>query len=337
MSVGICSFCDSALWITTPGVYGPITKSHIYCNKCGKAISLGNIMYHCNKYNCQYDLCAACINSYHSGGIKRLNCCQIQNLSKLMRFYNKSQDSDGIEDEFFHNIDISSILNDFLHVLNLCSKHDHNFEIIADYFGYCDAQKCNKLKRNHRNRNNTELNDKANTVRLQILDKIHCYFAHSFDIGYRLTVQERKCININHSKDDTLSLLNKEMMLTDIRQLFEPKSKQTQNGKKYIQFGLDNTQSYNFGIPFNYGHKYEYPLLPNATSVEAVYTSLKEELIQNKILKLTLVQFTNEYEKAMLHHASYHCKCNYYEISLDVILTLMIYCNYTELQYQFSK
>eukprot|EP01084_Bolivina_argentea_P228244 385543_1 len=49
-------------------------------------------------------------------------------------------------------------------------------------------------------------------------------------------------------------------------------------------------------------------------------------------------QYINEYQKAGLHYTSYYRKVNYTNMEKSTyLLVLMIYCNYTEFQYKFSK
>ncbi len=65
-------------------------------------------------------------------------------------------------------------------------------------------------------------------------------------------------------------------------------------------------------------------------------------MISNDIATMNVEQFNNEYKKSQIHFNSRHCKnmvsCNEkIVLTLQHVLVLMIYCNYTNLQNQFSK
>eukprot|EP01084_Bolivina_argentea_P175367 303698_1 len=143
--------------------------------------------------------------------------------------------------------------------------------------------------------------------------------------------------------------------------------------KKYNQLSslsltddnVNNAIVYNFGVTFDYCNEQtndcSTDVIPTKISyihsyhVHKKYSSLKEELTQNEISILLIEQFDAEYTKGLLHFSSYYCKANYLPlrdeseqmsvrygdddkyISIGEILSLIIYCNYTELQHKFSK
>eukprot|EP01083_Nonionella_stella_P118360 353315_1 len=74
----------------------------------------------------------------------------------------------------------------------------------------------------------------------------------------------------------------------------------------------------------------------------------------NRLSRLNIQQFDSEYKKALIHFNSQYCKqhvkpyyyenywheielCDDYTLSVEHILALMVYCNYTHLQCEFSK
>eukprot|EP01084_Bolivina_argentea_P234292 394439_1 len=107
------------------------------------------------------------------------------------------------------NYETVSLLNDFNHLLTI---HSSDFEDIynilikqSHHMKVCDISKCSIRQRNYRNRtmytkneellNNLYFNDGEsgiNVIKLQLMDRIHCYYFHTFDIGYKLP---RKQIN----------------------------------------------------------------------------------------------------------------------------------------------
>eukprot|EP01084_Bolivina_argentea_P102905 184347_1 len=102
-----------------------------------------------------------------------------------------------------------SVLNDFHHLL---SKHYDQFEDVYNLLkktcnnkNVCTLSKCIMFKRNYRDRacgqsKRKQLNamyfvtNELTIETQQILDKIHCFYIHSFDIGYKLTRKEKQYI-----------------------------------------------------------------------------------------------------------------------------------------------
>eukprot|EP01083_Nonionella_stella_P069624 185698_1 len=113
-----------------------------------------------------------------------------------------------------------TLVNDFHHLIQ---KHRANFEQIYDTLikanngKECDIKLCVPLRRNHRNRHRlcietVEINklyfNHDNVIEIslqQILDKIHCYYFHSFDIGYKHTRQDRHDIFARAQKHELKS------------------------------------------------------------------------------------------------------------------------------------
>eukprot|EP01084_Bolivina_argentea_P312007 540134_1 len=228
----------------------------------------------------------------------------------------------------------------------------------------------------------------SDRVRQQIMDRIHCYFYHSYDIGNRLKSQEKLTVNcINNESidpDESKDINNKSW--NGIQNILNNKRNKIKNvatlihnrmNIKYNPFsdllhvtdsnGSDNGKTsksnkmYNFGFKFDYGYRLEDGLTrkPNYThlredyvSVSPKYSSLKQELITNEISLISAEQFHNEHKKAQMYFRSHYCRKAFtsrkwldryqddpiqWVFSVEHILSLMIYCNYTELQCEFSK
>eukprot|EP01084_Bolivina_argentea_P011996 22478_1 len=259
-----------------------------------------------------------------------------------------------------HNLDLFDI-DDFLHLL---SNHDNNrneFEYIYNHLGgFCDIQTCQPFKRNFKNKNMKKSND----VNRQIVDKIHCFYRHSFDTGYKLSSTDvlsiqhsikqrsnnnytRQMLNYKHSKTINVPSLHQRMNIRYNQLNF--------NHDKKLKKDSDNQQLYSLGIKFEYGFDDEYQTYAFKDDVITVfpkYSSLKEELTNNDIATLSKEQFVSEYKKAQIYFGSKYCKQNYlprhlprtqfngykqWILSIEHLLSLLVYCNYTELQYLFSK
>eukprot|EP01084_Bolivina_argentea_P028829 53551_1 len=112
---------------------------------------------------------------------------------------------------------------------------------------------------------------------------------------------------------------------------------------------------YSLGHEFVYGYVGEQKGwgVERSQDFTAKYTCLKEELISNNIAQLTVHQFNSEYKKCNTHFLSVYCRRKFpkpktlaphqfgivpdFTLKLEYLLSLMIYCNYSSLQYEFSK
>eukprot|EP01084_Bolivina_argentea_P311637 539460_1 len=256
-------------------------------------------------------------------------------------------------------LDIGSTLNSFHHLL-LEHDSDEEFEEIYHILGECNLLKCNKFRRNYRERAK-EQKSKNETQAIEasyiddIVDKIHCYFQHGYDIGFRLDSNERKLIKtivVEEKYDDKQYLMNDQYMR--LFQILRSKQKKRQSAcielnkraNKYNQlFSNYNYKTYSFGYRFNYGSDETVDLTSNKTQTQRIsiiilpkYSSLKEEMISNDIATLTKEQFNNEYTKAQHHLTSKYCVETFGSaFSMKHLLSLMVYCNYYNFQYEFSK
>eukprot|EP01084_Bolivina_argentea_P091441 164611_1 len=207
--------------------------------------------------------------------------------------------------------EIVQIVNTFH---NLLHQHNNNeqLEYIAELLTDCDVAKCNSFERvNKRHqKGNTQHSGLNNDqiARMQIMDKIHCYIKH---------FQNHQHVSLNRWQK--------------YNQLF---LQSTDN------FWSNNEHIYCIGYEFKYGYDEEFIYnSSNCIDVSKKYSSLKTELTKNEISKISLSQFTTELKKATIYYASYYCRKTFDQrmFNLGHLLSLMVYCNYTELQYKFSK
>eukprot|EP01084_Bolivina_argentea_P234349 394541_1 len=307
-----------------------------------------------------------------------------------MKRYNQS--SNNLKP--LNNEDTDNIIDNFLHLIHSHDTHEE-IQFIANELGHCEVAYCSAFKRNYRNRQkqyNTSNNFETVEIVLgQILDKIHCYYNHFYDIGNKLSIKEiLKISQYIDKKTDQISTSNNSLdtyMINEaIIQIYQTlhNKKQTYKiinnnnlfdrlNKKYIlSTHNENKNQYSFGYTFQYGYDDEPIHVWNDTEkfIEATkngpsniptpgpfeimndkpifvlrkYLSLKEELISNAISRININQFNNEYTKSQIHFRSTYCKqqfgtivCEESHIKIQHILSLMVYCNYTQLQYLFSK
>eukprot|EP01084_Bolivina_argentea_P067285 122556_1 len=228
-------------------------------------------------------------------------------------------------------------INDFLHLLHHCNDDSSFFHINSEIKLDCDIKICNAFKRNYRDRTNHAIitalsQDTQDVVTQQILDKVHCYYIHTCHMGYRVS-------NGGHMNKIPLHSTNSR-------------------NSKYNSLCHDSTSEplYRFGQQFNYeGYvhsksKHYHPDYETESynssiiTINAKYSSLKQELLENEISILCKDQFNAEIIKASIYFESYYCRKHYrnFETStkrmtLQLVLALMIYCNFTELSNKFSK
>eukprot|EP01084_Bolivina_argentea_P213366 362390_1 len=96
------------------------------------------------------------------------------------------------EDETILNV--KQLLDDFLYILG---NHAKDFEYIYNELDCtCDVNKCIAFQRMHRDRSKPIDDEEIKySINQQIIDKIHCYFIHTLDIGYRLNSKEQAIVD----------------------------------------------------------------------------------------------------------------------------------------------
>eukprot|EP01084_Bolivina_argentea_P189771 326284_1 len=283
-------------------------------------------------------------------------CLCFQRLKYVMTQYNDKRSIN------LYIADISRIIDDFIHLM-----HEHNdaisFEEIYNAFDFCDLQTCSIYK--DRNKQFEEQNIsklKQSVIDLknyQILNKIHCYFQHSYDIEHRMTTADillfnniiNTADNNSHLENKPLSILNN--ILSNSRNKYDKKHLNNRLNKKYISLSKQEHKEnkYHFGFHFIYAHDDINNDNCEHHMVHLVYqkhNTLKEELVSNDISTLSIHQFDIEYAKAVAHFNTTFCKQHFvikqknhaydkWNFCIDHVLSLMVYCNYTNLQYDFSK
>eukprot|EP01084_Bolivina_argentea_P177183 306452_1 len=263
------------------------------------------------------------------------NCTELVTIKSVLSLY---------EENKIHvdDLDIDSLLNAFLYLLENFND-DESFEFMYYQFGgHCDAKKCISFQRNNRERTSDawtrakELYDSVDSneiIKQQIMDKLHCYFRHYF----------RSVKNDDSQNDEKQSQISNR---------FNLKYNQIEHIQPKQRYP-DEDNIYCVGYMFFYGYDGEKRDRIREVRVFPKYQSLKEELIFNDIHSINIQQFNNEYEKAQIYFNSVYCKRYIKEIlekiysedfiatptslSVEHLLSLMIYTNYDQLQYAFSK
>eukprot|EP01084_Bolivina_argentea_P104903 187813_1 len=277
--------------------------------------------------------------------ITKTQCVELQKCNIFTRLKTKLQqiENNKIDHEKWN---VLELLNDFFHLLEF---HDANeYDSIYEIFGgACDSTQCQILQRQYA----VKTTDKS--IRTQTVDKIHCYYRHSFDMGLRLrlSTSEEKSNNTQQTEDTAQwGLVNNKLL--EMRQIFSKKqSLQKRLGlfdrfsNKYNQIDSlkvpsNNNKMYCYGKEFLYeGHEEKVVTYKgeDVMDIKPKYSTLKEELISNEIKPISVDQFEAEYNKAEIYLNSEYRKKYYSNITKQHLLALMIYCNFDALQNKFSK
>eukprot|EP01084_Bolivina_argentea_P155676 271289_1 len=252
--------------------------------------------------------------------------------------------------------DVKSMVNCFLHLFHH-HQDNESFEYIGKMFGgYCDASKCARFNRHYRNRSKEIL---VPDFVQQIIDKLHCYYLHSYDLGMMLNTTDKKIISDgfsdskNEEKISSLCFVNKTLIKK--HKLLDTKLKKycKLRNNKYNQLSPRQYDGYFCnGERFKYGEsdqlfeltdEYDdtYTIMHGSSvqqiEISSKYISLKSELLYNHVSNINIQQWNEEYRKCQIHFSSWYKKKHYSTLPLEFMLSLMFYCNYTELQYHFSK
>eukprot|EP01084_Bolivina_argentea_P078813 143025_1 len=240
-----------------------------------------------------------------------------------------------------------NMLNQFHHMLfahlnNSKEKEAGDFSFIHDECSRlieCDAKECKKLKRNYRNRQQSDeqkdMNKEDEHVQIyrDLLDTIHCYFIHSVDMGYRKysnTDDDYK--ESDDEIEDDVKWLKTDSKTTKLveeivigqnkyqKQKYcsiipdvnykEEETKTTENRPKNFSFGhthyyWDEYKYNDDPEPYcsaNYGYKVR------DWYIDKKYESIKQEILNNKFCKLTTVQYNYAISKTKSHLKSNRCK-----------------------------
>eukprot|EP01083_Nonionella_stella_P318737 1166548_1 len=226
----------------------------------------------------------------------------------------------------------TALLNDFNHLLLSHANEFEDIHVILTQTDHgkplCTLSKCVMIKRNRRNRSKEDHDlyfgqDERNTNKQQLLDKIHSYYIHSFDTGYKLTRDDRERImhddvKMNNNDDDTLIDVRVRRFDEVIRRRtteYEHVEELHENATLMNKYTLDtDLMEYSYGFRYFYWkwyannldiNDYAHPAggsadidlqrPPNGAGVRLKewyitpkYKSFKDELINNAICVISL-------------------------------------------------
>eukprot|EP01083_Nonionella_stella_P248719 860782_1 len=315
------------------------------CNVCGTYVQKNELYYHCsdgrNMYHVDgFDLCEECASKLFESRTplckSPTTCFYVLHLVSVMKQYAHSA----------HDHEPILVIEDYLHIL-LNHNDDKSYEWIADQLGECDVSKCPSFSSIYRIESNSDEKQVEYTAcaNQQIWNKAHCYLYHGFEMRLRLRANEKH----NVFENDTEHTLKSHI-------------KRFRRGNRFnqLQYSIDENKHegtepagvpiFQSGIMFIYGYKGERSEVEivaenskHTRHVSPVYSSLKKELLDHAVAPLTKRQYDEEYQKAIRHLNSHSCRKYITPVRstisfvIEHMLSLMVYCNFDNLQNVFSK
>eukprot|EP01084_Bolivina_argentea_P076315 138309_1 len=281
-----------------------------------------------------------------------LQCKCVERIIMVLKFYQMINENSIINDkhnelilEYFNKYEY--LVNDYHHIivdhLNSSTTCTNNYQFsllhneIAKHIK-CDVIKCQQYKRYSRNRENVEkatnkIKDENVLFYIDLLDNIHCYFVHSYHIGFRIkhnikneSKQELQDIDSKQLYYDKQMeqlkayLSNKRNKLVKIRGLNriinnkfltkitsnDENVQDIKNEHDDINTDIDqkismNTKpknQYSFGNRYTYWDFYKKRKYSYALYIREKYSNLKEELTNNNIFKIDVAKYCYAFIKA---------------------------------------
>eukprot|EP01083_Nonionella_stella_P066945 176711_1 len=264
---------------------------------------------------------------------------------RLCRLLNKYDENGIRHTPTAYDYSASDILNDFHHVLTFHDSAD-DFKCIYDQLKPCtDFRVCgifsrNQIRRRHRSNRleyrefeyeHKEYSDGDSfDIKQHVLDKIHSFYYHSYDTCLR-------------SED------------THIESMYEAfESRRNQNEAQWINgsskfssnFDINDDEDHHSNVDhvriYSFGQRFDYADPDHEWHVEAKYTTLKQELIDNETCAIEKDIYDIEYEKCHKFMDTDQVKrlsekSQAQMVSEYHILTLLIYCNCDLFQNRWSE
>eukprot|EP01083_Nonionella_stella_P158943 517895_1 len=310
------------------------------------------------------------------------NCKSMQSFTKRLKEYTHSDTNHNIQ-----KVDCTEILNEFHHILMYHAHNDEDFDYIVNQCGGpCALEQCNTIRRCHGDRSKYQ----TMTFIEEVLDRMHCHILHGYDM-FRFTQEERKEINdsIHGAEDEEESVRLKLLCIISQRKRsrfnalipqnrfmrdtnkFSSNLGQTaivKDGDAKVDNGDDckhNPTSYSFGYNFNYWPRCKHSEHGGKGGwlkdlyVAPKHSSLKEELLNNRISSIDLKTWTDACNEAEAQTKSHQYKQTNAQLSLNSgtndddpiyygyregdpmekkhLMAVIVYCGEDEFQMKYSE
>eukprot|EP01084_Bolivina_argentea_P051182 94152_1 len=262
---------------------------------------------------------------------------RIDRLMNTLKLYKQQINSNS--DIQLDSAQMVNILDNFFSILKSNNiPYDAIYETVSNQLGECKPNECFSLNRNIRQRN-------VNDAKQRILDKIHCFYFHMYDTGYRLTQSEAQNLELTLNDEIKISQINELLKLKrNMISAMKCKRFQRRINLKYNQLEAvqdtytaeEEIEMYHFGYDFKYGFKNE-SVGPDYITVLPKYASLKEEILSNPFYVLSAEQYIKEIDNTCLYFKTRYRKQTFDDMSFECLLSLLVYCNYFDFQYVCCK
>eukprot|EP01084_Bolivina_argentea_P043308 79797_1 len=113
-----------------------------------------------------------------------------------------------------NNFETIELHNNFNHYLFI-HPTDDDIDYMHSRLNQCDITHCKCIQRYYKQRPTSRTESKQSQEESNILDKIHCYFYHCYDIGIRLNAKEKNELNTNNENNEN----NMNKKIINVRKL----------------------------------------------------------------------------------------------------------------------
>eukprot|EP01084_Bolivina_argentea_P134420 237112_1 len=305
-------------------------------------------------------------------------CGAIKRITSILKFYSSGMSLNKLANCLSSLQDHKDLICDYHHILqiHLNAKqktkltNTQEFALIYKFMMEdnqlgCDAEKCEIYLRNERQREKEKINVDNNTLLyMNILDCIHCFFAHSIDTGY-IVIDEMKDTQIN--KETKKKNIHHDKEMKALQSYLKPirgRIGSSRRKNKFVQEITDDVDKLWDSIPsvndddeieskmsdekFSFGAKFNF--WDAKGNHKAKYSSIKQEVLSNIFCEIPLYAYDEAYKKAeyfiknsdkliMLKSS----RQKLYGIKSDQpmqiynVLSVIFYTDYDTLSYHFTK
>eukprot|EP01084_Bolivina_argentea_P136991 241274_1 len=266
------------------------------------------------------------------------NCETMHSFCKMLNQYDAYNHDDILE-----NINLTDILNNFNHLL-LCHDTDDDFNKIYDKLSYNHSyHTCKVYLRHYRRQTNSngryaniyhqhekeekmQENDRRNILSMNILDKIHSYYCHSYDTLLRNKASQKR------NMQNILNLFRSKQNVTNINS--------SMNNKFSSNLKINSCSNDHNNKFFSFGERFEYDDDKKELYVSSKYNSFKDELINNEMENISIELYNSEYTKSVEYmHTDYVKTFKHItqQLTISHILSVLIYCNCDSYQRTWSQ
>eukprot|EP01083_Nonionella_stella_P243364 848090_1 len=298
-----------------------------------------------------------CLNKYH----------KLEDLNQFHTIFNSGNHA-HLNNDFNHIL--MQHLGDNKSVIETADEYEQIYNHMNGKVQPCDFEKCGKFIRNNRHKETQHIRIKDRQIEyyIELLDTIHCYFLHSFDVGFRIKNTDLqhgdKNTCDNESKKDKESTLtphdvsfmlqNKRCKLQSVRGLNRTQNTKYVTNTNAVVTQSDEKQIENADKTYSFGHRYSYWREHSKTYVKPKYKDLYTELVNNSIYKITEQVYKSIVRKANKILSTQYCKGLHAKLDPTMlmrqitcragdpvtrahVMSVLFYTDFSDLSYHFSS